>query len=1233
MLSVINDYYHFLRGGGEMGERTRNYKWDKTTIGSPDTWPQSLKTTVSILLTSRFPMFLWWGEELIQFYNDAYRPSLGNNGKHPSALGARGIETWPEIWAVIYPLIQRVLEDGEPTWSENQLIPIYRNGKLEDVYWTFSYSPVRNDAGHVEGVLVTCNETTSTIEKLRIAKQNEAELAGREKYFRNATDSMPAVLWTTDSAGQCTYLNKQWYEITGQTAESSLGLGWVSATHQDEQADLAEKFIAANTARKPFHAPYRLRQKDGSYRWAINKGTPRYDENGDYAGMIGTVTDVHDQYTAQMNAREILKTSEEKFRSLVEEAPVATCLFTGIDLVIEVANDQMLHYWGKNSGVIGQPLAKGVPELQGQPFLDILREVFLTGKTYEGKQEPAILLQNGVLTTRYFDYTYKPLLNADGEVYGIMDMAIDVTEQVYAAKRIQQSQQELLAYFDQSPVGIAVVDADELSFRMVNPFYAELVGRTKNDLVGKPLLKALPELAGQGFDELLTMVLTSGSPFAANEVAANILRLGQIETIYVDLLYQPTFGQNNEVSGILVVATDVTQQVRSRKKIEESEARFRLLIQEAPVATCLYVGREMRVELANEIMLNYWGKDSSIIGLPIREALPEINGQIYTEILERVYDTGVTYEGKASRAELVRNGVRTAYYFDVTYKPLWDSNGNVYAILDMAVEVTAQVVAMKELEESETKLRGIISSAPAGIGLFVGRDFIIENPNQTFIDIVGKGPGIVGLPLREAMPELLTEGQPFLKILDEVFTSGVMFQSVGSQVKIVQNGVMTYNYYNISYTPVFDDKGEVYAVLDIAIDVTDQVKAQQKLEIAESSLREAIELAELGTWSIDAKTGFITYSDRLVNWYGIDTANNPGLPFREIHNDDSERVKLLVEAALRPGSTGLLDAEYTAVNLITGQERIIHVQGKTVIDEAGSPVVLHGTSQDITFQRQHQLALQRQVDQRTEQLAAAIEELQATNEELEESNEQLMYSNDELAQYAYVASHDLQEPLRKIRVFTSRLKTSDTIDQQTKQTLNKISSAAERMTLLIQDLLNFSKLLQNDSMLRPVDLTDIVQAVTNDFELTIAEKEAQITIGQLPAIEAVGLQMNQLFFNLVSNSLKFVKPGTRPVITIEAIQISHEHAARYVRKPLTFSNYFDIVVTDNGIGFETQFSEQIFEVFKRLHGRDAYPGSGIGLSLCRRIAENHNGFLYAESTVGHGTRFHLIVPDKQQPAK
>src|SRR6476660_8582108 len=129
--------YPFLEGGGEMGELTRKHDWSKTSIGSPDNWPQSLRTMLGVLLNSRYPMFLWWGPDLIQFYNDAYRPSLGNAGKHPTALGQQAEDCWPEIWDTIKPLIDKVLKDGEATWSENQLIPIYRNGHLENVYWTF----------------------------------------------------------------------------------------------------------------------------------------------------------------------------------------------------------------------------------------------------------------------------------------------------------------------------------------------------------------------------------------------------------------------------------------------------------------------------------------------------------------------------------------------------------------------------------------------------------------------------------------------------------------------------------------------------------------------------------------------------------------------------------------------------------------------------------------------------------------------------------------------------------------------------------------------------------------------------------------------------------------------------------------------------------------------------------------------------------------------------------------
>lgn len=160
----------FFHGDGEMSELTRSKDWNATLLGPVEYWPQSLRISLNILLTSKFPMFLWWGPELICFYNDAYRPSLGKEGKHPAILGMRAEEAWPEIWHVIKPLIDQVIDRGESVWFEDLLVPIFRNGSVENVYWTFSYSPIYGDTNKVDGVLVTCTETT---DKVLVKKQLE----------------------------------------------------------------------------------------------------------------------------------------------------------------------------------------------------------------------------------------------------------------------------------------------------------------------------------------------------------------------------------------------------------------------------------------------------------------------------------------------------------------------------------------------------------------------------------------------------------------------------------------------------------------------------------------------------------------------------------------------------------------------------------------------------------------------------------------------------------------------------------------------------------------------------------------------------------------------------------------------------------------------------------------------------------------------------------------------------
>jgi PAS domain-containing protein len=161
-----------IYASGEMADRIRSFNWNATPVGPIEEWPEMLVVIVNMMLATRHPMFLWWGPELIQFYNDAYRPSIGDD-KHPRALGQPGPECWPEIWDAIGPQIEAVMSRGESTWHENQLLPIIRDGNLVDVYWTYSYSPVRAD-GTIRGTLVTCSETTPRVlaeQQLRISQE------------------------------------------------------------------------------------------------------------------------------------------------------------------------------------------------------------------------------------------------------------------------------------------------------------------------------------------------------------------------------------------------------------------------------------------------------------------------------------------------------------------------------------------------------------------------------------------------------------------------------------------------------------------------------------------------------------------------------------------------------------------------------------------------------------------------------------------------------------------------------------------------------------------------------------------------------------------------------------------------------------------------------------------------------------------------------------------------------
>jgi two-component system CheB/CheR fusion protein len=246
---------------------------------------------------------------------------------------------------------------------------------------------------------------------------------------------------------------------------------------------------------------------------------------------------------------------------------------------------------------------------------------------------------------------------------------------------------------------------------------------------------------------------------------------------------------------------------------------------------------------------------------------------------------------------------------------------------------------------------------------------------------------------------------------------------------------------------------------------------------------------------------------------------------------------------------------------------------------------------------------------------------------LKDANSLLQHSNENLEQFATLASHDLQEPLRKIMTFANLLNQRHTIDikPEAKELLNKISVSAERMSTLIKGVLNFSRIVDSQNSFEKTDLNEILNYVITDFDLLITQKKALVNHEPLPVIDAIPLQINQLFYNLLGNSLKFSKTDIPPEINITSTILSPEDLKKHPALNTAFS-YCEIVFSDKGIGFDKQFSDQIFLIFQRLNSREYFEGTGIGLALCKRIVINHHGEIYAESNETLGTQFHIILP-------
>ncbi len=338
---------------------------------------------------------------------------------------------------------------------------------------------------------------------------------------------------------------------------------------------------------------------------------------------------------------------------------------------------------------------------------------------------------------------------------------------------------------------------------------------------------------------------------------------------------------------------------------------------------------------------------------------------------------------------------------------------------------------------------------------------------------------------------------------------------------------------------------------------------------------------------------------------------------------DIPALRKLLEKVL-PEKTTIVDFEVEHSFPVLG-ERVMLLNASCIFRDNNDEQSILLALEDITEQRQ--------VDKELVVIAEELEkQIMERTFSLNEANTELRHSNENLEQFAYIASHDLQEPLRKIRIFSALLnqKYSGELPEAAKELLAKINRSAERMSTLIKEVLEFSKILQSNAVFEKINLNDILDEIISDFDLQISEKKAVIDYETLPVIEAIPLQVKQLFYNLLSNSLKFSKKNIAPVVSIRSRTLTLPELKKHkgLNQKLL---YAEISIQDNGLGFDQEYADQIFLIFHRLHSHDEFMGTGIGLALCKKIVIDHQGEINAISGVGKGALFQVILPLTQLP--
>jgi len=726
---------------------------------------------------------------------------------------------------------------------------------------------------------------------------------------------------------------------------------------------------------------------------------------------------------------------------------------------------------------------------------------------------------------------------------------------------------QLSAILDAVAVPQIVVLADDPDFTIaaVSDAYLETTHNHRQELVGHGFFASV--LTAYDLDDLQHIRASFKRAIASGRPDRLLLPRHSLSVINTPVLVE---------DGVTYVihSHDITSRRAAEQQLQQQWQTFDTVLSHIP-DLCYIFDLDGRFTYANKALLSMWQKSGrNGLGKNMFEAgyPPELAERFQAQLHE-VMETKQPLRDETPFT--LPNG--ETGHFEYIYVPVLDAAGHVKAVAGSTRDITERTKSKLMLEQDRARWRKLLEQAPAGIAVIRAPTLTFEWANETYLRLIGRNAAaVVGKTVIEAIPEV--KDQEYLALLDHVVETGEPITCKESLALIDRgDGLLQDCYVNFALLPIRNLSGEVEGVFVHAIDVTDMVLTRKRIELSESQFRTLAESIPHLAWMADENGSVFWFNQRYCEFTGKSFEELAGWGWQDV--PDPKVLPDVLKCWNEAISSGQPVEITFPIRSASGEYRSFLTRVQPIKNDLGRVIRWFGTNTDITAQ-------------------------------LETENE-LRRINRELEEFSYVAGHDLREPLRTTNLYGELLlKKLGSADTEVAEMANVICRSVRRLDTLLKDLLTFYQTVHSaETRQSSADLSASLSEALAALDDQIKETKAMIQADPLPVVKGDGVQMAHLFQNLLSNAMKYRNPAVPPKIYISAE---------------SYADGWLVSVRDNGMGFDAAYSQQIFGLFKRLHGPE-FAGSGLGLSICQRIVERYGGRIWANSTKGEGSVFCFTV--------